>query len=45
MDKNIVAFLTKYNSKYIGNIDRVMGLYVACEQAFGLEKGTKGESL
>ena len=38
MDKNIVAFLTKYNSN-VGNIDRLIGLYVACEQAFGLEKG------
>ena len=38
MDKNIVAVLTKYNSN-VGNIDRVIGLYVACEQAFCLEKG------
>ena len=38
MNKNIVAVLTKYNSN-VGNIDRLIGLYVACEQAFGLEKG------
>ena len=36
--KNIVAVLTKYNSN-VGNIDRVIGLYVACEQVLCLGKG------